>query len=594
MSGTRALKAATESLSQNPEQLLAVNVTDHCVVLAGPGSGKTKTLTTAMVRTLLEDVPEPRGVACITYNNECAFELEKRLSALGLEGGTRAFIGTVHGFALSQIILPFARCVFPDWPSEISVISEADRKVVVAQAYASIGGAGDPQNRWKFAETKRKSEIDRSVSAWRGTNPELPDFVEAYERILKDRNQIDFDGMPLLAYDMVSKFPWISEALKAKYPVLFVDEYQDLGYALHELVLKLCFESGIRLFAVGDIDQSIYGFAGAEPSLLEGLSARADVQTIRLRFNYRCGTDIIDASMAALGAERGYVGPDNAGKGAIRFHGVDGDEYAQAKYVAEVILPDLQSRGYALGEIGVLYRWAKHSDNLVAIADAKGVPVVRADNKALIKRNSPVSRFVERCAQWVVGGWKTAEPRFQRLCYDAISLVYGGTASDEEKRQIEHELITFLVPMDGAASTQSWLLDFKRDILSPWFARTRTISEHWDNVDEMIERTDPTKKGSADLKMAQFCGDSSGTGAINLSTFHSSKGREFRAVILLGMNNDVIPNWRSKSDPIKMNAERREFYVAVTRAEQELHVVFHKGHHSVFVRELYDRTQQNR
>jgi len=134
MSGTRALKAATESLSQNPEQLLAVNVTDHCVVLAGPGSGKTKTLTTAMVRTLLEDVPEPRGVACITYNNECAFELEKRLSALGLERGTRAFIGTVHGFALSQIILPFARCVFPDWPSEISVISEADRKVVVAQA----------------------------------------------------------------------------------------------------------------------------------------------------------------------------------------------------------------------------------------------------------------------------------------------------------------------------------------------------------------------------------------------------------------------------------------------------------------------------
>jgi DNA helicase II / ATP-dependent DNA helicase PcrA len=594
MSGTRALKAAIGSLFKNPEQFLAVNVTGHCVVLAGPGSGKTKTLTTAMVRTLLEDVPEPRGVACITYNNECAFELEKRLSALGLERSTRAFIGTVHSFALSQIILPFARCVFPDWPSDISVISEADRKDVIAQAYTAIGGAGDPQNRWKFAETKRKSEIDRSAPAWRDTNPELADFVEAYERILKDRNQIDFDGMPLLAYDMVSKFPWISEALKAKYPVLFVDEYQDLGYALHELVLKLCFESGIRLFAVGDIDQSIYGFAGAEPSLLEGLSARADVQTIRLRFNYRCGTDIIDASMAALGAERGYVGPDDAGKGAIKFHQVDGDENAQAKYVLEAILPDLQSRGVKLGEIGVLYRWAKHSDNLVSIAEAQGVPVVRADNKALIKRNSPVSRFVERCAQWVVGGWKTADPRFQRLCYDASSLVYGGTASDDEKRQLEHELITFLTPIDGAASTHSWLLDFKRDILSPWFARKRTISEHWDNLDEMIGRTDPAKKGGTDLKMAQFCGDSSGTGAINLSTFHSSKGREFRAVILLGMNNDVIPNWRSKNDPNKMNAEKREFYVAVIRAEQELHVVFKKGHHSVFVRELYDRTQQNK
>ena len=110
----------------------------------------------------------------------------------------------------------------------------------------------------------------------------------------------------------------------------------------------------------------------------------------------------------------------------------------------------------------------------------------------------------------------------------------------------------------------------------------------------MIGRTDPAKKGSADLKMSQFCGDSSRTGAVNLSTFHSSKGREFRAVILLEMNNDVIPNWRSKDDPKKMNVERREFYVAVTRAEQELHVVFRKGQNSVFVRELYDRTQQNK
>ncbi len=592
MSSTRALKAAIESLSQNPEQLLAVNAVDHCVVLAGPGSGKTKTLTTAMVRTLLEDVSEPRGVACITYNNECAFELEKRLALLGLERGNRAFIGTVHGFALTQIILPFARVVLPDWRSDVSVISEPDRKGVIAQAYASIGGVGDPQKRWKFAEEKRKSIVDRSNMSWRGTNPELADFIEAYEGILKVRNQIDFDGMPLLAYDMVSRFPWIAEALKAKFPVLFVDEYQDLGHALHELVLKLCFENGIRLFAVGDIDQSIYGFAGAEPSLLEGLSARADVQTIRLRFNYRCGTDIIDASMAALGAERGYVGPDGAGKGSIKFHQVDGDEYAQAQYFLDTILPDLQSRGYELGEIGVLYRWAKHSDKLVSLSEAQGVPVLRADNKALIKRNSPISRFVERCAQWVVGGWKTADPRFQRLCYDANFLVFGADASEHEKRQLEHELINFLAPMDGNASTHSWLLKFKREVFLPWFARRRTISEQWENLDEMIKRTDINQNG-VDLKMSHFCGDMSGSGAINLSTFHSSKGREFRAVVLLGMNNDIIPNWYSRNDPQKLSAERREFYVAVTRAEEELHIVFRKGSHSPFVRELYDRTQQN-
>ena len=169
MSGKRALTAALSTLAANAEQLQAAQIKDHCVVLAGPGSGKTKTLTTAMLRTLLEDVDEPRGVACITYNNECAFELEKRLAALGLERGARAFIGTVHGFALSQIILPFARCVFPDWPSDLSLISESDKNDVIFEAYAEVVGDGaDPKKRWEFASEKRKSEVDRSHPKWRG------------------------------------------------------------------------------------------------------------------------------------------------------------------------------------------------------------------------------------------------------------------------------------------------------------------------------------------------------------------------------------------------------------------------------------------
>jgi DNA helicase II / ATP-dependent DNA helicase PcrA len=88
--------------------------------------------------------------------------------------------------------------------------------------------------------------------------------------------------------------------------------------------LNLCFERGIRLFAVGDSDQSIYGFIGAEPSLLTSLAERPDVTTLRLRFNYRCGKRIINVSMAALGEERGYVGPENAHEGIIEFHPVRG------------------------------------------------------------------------------------------------------------------------------------------------------------------------------------------------------------------------------------------------------------------------------
>jgi DNA helicase II / ATP-dependent DNA helicase PcrA len=160
--------------------------------------------------------------------------------------------------------------------------------------------------RWKFAEAKRRRDVDPSHPVWRGPNPELADCVEAYEVELRRRSLIDLDDMPLLALQIVREHAWVCGALQAKHPILFVDEYQNLGHALHELVLLLCFGAGIRLFAGGDPAQSIYGFLGANPKLLESLTARPNVRAIRLRFSYRCGSSIIEASMAALGEERDY------------------------------------------------------------------------------------------------------------------------------------------------------------------------------------------------------------------------------------------------------------------------------------------------
>jgi DNA helicase-2/ATP-dependent DNA helicase PcrA len=110
------LKAA-EGLKANEQQCAAYESTGHCILLAGPGSGKTKTLTTKLARILAEDVHEPRGVACITFNNECAKELEDRLAKLGIEPSSRVFIGTVHSFSLTQIILPYAKVAGMGLPS---------------------------------------------------------------------------------------------------------------------------------------------------------------------------------------------------------------------------------------------------------------------------------------------------------------------------------------------------------------------------------------------------------------------------------------------------------------------------------------------
>lgn len=593
MLSDRALVQALADLKGNPEQAAAVVEKGHCVVLAGPGSGKTKTLTTAMARALIQDLADPRGVACITYNNDCAIELETRLARLGVTPGDRAFIGTVHSFALSQVIGPYARCVPVGLPEDVKVASRSQMRAAVETAYQnSIDGYDDPHERWKFASEKRLRDVDRTRPEWRGRNPELADFIEAYEAELRRQGLIDFDDMPLIAYRMIKENGWIRAALRARFPVLFVDEYQDLGHALHELVLLLCFEGGIRLFAVGDTDQSIYAFAGANPELLESLTRRPDVRTIRLRFNYRSGAKIIRASLGALGEERDYHGIDGAPDGDLSFWPVPYGHDNQAEAVASAIIPKLVEQGFELGTIAILYRAAWLGDKVAAALKDAGIPFVRTDTNALVKRSSRLARFIEECARWVTGGWRDADPPYSRLLSQAMTLVYGRHASEREEQDLSAQLMGFLnASLGSTETTHVWLQRFARELVTPWRAIARNSEQEWDVCVEMIANTDPAH--DLDLPLAHFAGRIEGSGRVNLSTLHSAKGREFEAVIMYGVNASDIPSTRDKSSQGSLREARRLFYVGVTRPKKHLSLVYQEHHHSPWVFELYQRSQQN-
>lgn len=593
MSNHLALAQAIADLERNPEQYDAVHERGHCVVLAGPGSGKTKTLTTAMARTLMEDVVEPRGVACITYNNECAIELEARLAKLGIASSDRSFIGTVHSFTLTQVIAPYARCIAGLLPDDFRVATRNESRAAVEAAYNAVfGDAGNPHNRWRFAEQKRRRDVDRNLPAWRGQNPELANFIETYEAELRRKGLIDFDDMPLIAFRMIKDHRWIRDALRARFPVLFVDEYQDLGHALHELVLLLCIEGGIRLFAVGDADQSIYGFTGANPGLLQSLTERVDVRTICLRFNYRSGAKIIRASMGALGEERGYRSVDGTPDGELTFWPVQGNHALQAQHIAETVLPTLLGRGFQPEQIAMLYRAAWLGDKVAEALERTDIPFVRSDGNALVKRNSRLARFIEACAGWVTGGWRDADPPYDRLLSQALGLVYGGRTSEDEEQALSRQLMAFLRSGIGAGeTTHAWLNRFLHDLLEPWQAIARNAHLEWEVCSEMIERTDPAQ--ALDMPLNIFSGRIEGTGRVTLSTLHSAKGREFDAVILFGINNGDIPNWRDNQSDRAQREARRLFYVGVTRPRKELCLVYREHHHSPWVAELYQRSQQS-
>ena len=583
---------AAEALRPNEKQWLAYETNGHCVLLAGPGSGKTKTLTVKLARMLSEDVDEPRGIACITYNNECARELENRLDALGIAPGGRVFIGTVHSFSLTQILLPYAKVAGLGLPDKFTVANRQQTRAALANAHARvIGGPENPQNWDMRLGRHRRRFLNRERSEWKTLDPQLTGLVEAYEAELRALGLIDFDDMPLLAVRALAANRWLRTAMVAKYPILAVDEYQDLGSALHAMVLGLCFSAGMRLFAVGDIDQSIYGFTGATPVLLRRLSERDDVETVRLGLNYRCGSRIVSASEYALGEERGYKAPDDAHEGTIYFHPCTGGYAAQARYLIKELIPEIRERqpDINLGEIAVLYPAAFLGDEVANAAAEHGYSVIRTDGNALYPRGSKLMRWLEQCAMWCCGGWRSGMPRLSRVVGEGARLFHEALTDEDERLAFQRDLTAILWGRrNETLGLYDWLIALRDDIIRPQADCARSLADEFGTLNDFITRIGPSGDVD-DFPLAEFARIGSGRDRINLSTLHSAKGREFDAVILFGAEEGRLP--RNNATDNDVREARRLFYVGFTRARHEIHLMYGQYNPSRFVTEVQERIE---
>lgn len=560
---------AADALRENKGQWQAYESQGNCVILAGPGSGKTKTLTIKMARILAEDVRPPRGVACITFNKECARELQRRLAELGVEDGQRVSIGTVHSFCLQHIILPYAHLTPLSKTYPITVASTSEAQALQQKALDKTIGT---HQQWGPRFDKyRRTHLNRTARSWLEDDEGAARAIEKYETLLDEKGLIDFDGMVLIGLHLVQTYPWVRKALLARFPVLVVDEYQDLGHALDLIVRCLCFDLGIRLVAVGDPDQSIYGFTGANPSLLKDLADRPDVTQVRLRLNYRCGSAIVEASKITLGENRDFESRANE-RGAVFFHEDSNGIADQGEFICRDLIPSALGRraGRGLGDIAVLYLDKNDGNRIAGVVQQVGWQFVRVDGNNPYQA-SPVTYWLEDCARWCGGAWRTGDIRLSDLTRKWLAF-NEGVRGEGERRDVQIALVRFLhrhrVPN---MKFHRWLGGFLEDCLGVMLKREPRLRDDKEKVARLLAATAP-EGPLAGFTVAFFGGQGGSPDHLTLTTLHSAKGLEYDVVIMFGLEDGRIPYYNDSGDTIR--EKRRLFYVGLTRARHEVHLVY--------------------
>lgn len=554
----------------NPGQQAAYDSRSHCVVLAGPGSGKTKTLVLKIARMLAEDVRGPQGVACITYSQECARELDRRLAALGLRDAPNLFVGTVHGFCMRHLLMPYGRLAGLDVPHPVTIATTQQAQATFIRVAEGLFGVNQP-HRMNDVGRYRRTRLDRDAPGWEH-DPDMARLALAYEGALRRDGLVDFDDLVVLGNRLVSDNDRVLPLVAARWPVLAVDEYQDLGLPLHRIVRRLAFDGGVRLFAVGDADQAVYGFNGADGNLLLELSRRDDVENVRLRLNYRSARRIVEASELALREPRGYQARDAERQAVVAFVERPGGLSDQAEHVVRQLIPEALAAkpGRTLGDIAILYRTATVGDRFAEELERAEHAFIRVDTKAPYRKVGLTS-WIEDCAQWCSGGWRGGQPRLGGLL-DRWAAFRRGRLGEAEERRVRLAVTSFLNRhRTDNSPAATFVAAVRAELVDPLCLTEPSLADQAEQVRLMYAAVEPDG-ALAGIDLAGLGGRDGSPSHVNMLTLHSAKGREFDVVFMVGMDEGAMP-WINEGED-ELRESRRLFYVGLTRARDAVHMVY--------------------
>ena len=564
-----------EQILEDPYQKAAYETDDSTVVIAGPGSGKTTILTLKIMKLLRSQIQEPHGLACLTYSREAAREFEERLDKLGYKKRRNVFLGTVHSFCISEILGNFAELYDYGISLPIKILPEKLEKQIYAGVLKYLGIK-------KFSKTEVDKERSLQIKGVSGikvnSNPIANKIAEEYEKRVRQAGYVDYEDVILISTRILQEHEYARRCVSAKYPWLVIDEYQDLGKPLHEIVIALFTQTEIKIFAVGDPDQSIYGFTGAIPDYLMELYKREDTISIELKNNYRSNQDIVDGSEIVLNLPRYYHAITRAGEEAeYTFISCQNGLEDQYDIFVNEIVPECIEKNIPLEEIAVLLSKNDECKELGLKCAEHEIPYYIAKHK--FERTDFV-KWLEECSVWINDKNKSSFEDIFEYWQNLILLHRNVKYMSENDILLMKQRL--LNALQDSIKRKGNLKDWVEYIfvvlnIEDLLDGSEILPDEWENLKSLKEEVSEEKYINYDTNKFSKIGKPDNQ--ITISTRHSSKGLEFEVVVMMGMEEKHFPGWWTDRDPKALEEANRICFVCVSRAKRAC-ILMHSSYYN--------------
>lgn len=599
----------------NPQQAEAViNTEGPMLIMAGAGSGKTKVLT-CRVANLLQKGVRPYRILAITFTNKAAAEMRERVNNMSGPAAKDVWLFTFHAFCARFLRMEIDK--LPGYGGNFAIYDTADSQNLIKQILKEMN-LDDKRfqpsgilSRISNAKNALQDAVAFARQAGDFYEQKVADIYSRYEQKLQLNNALDFDDLLMLSIKLLQENKEVREKYQDRFDYLLVDEYQDTNHAQY-LLTKFLAAKHRNICVVGDADQSIYGWRGADiQNILDFEKDYPDAKVIKLEQNYRSTQIILDAANAVIENNTGRK-PKNlwtenkSGADIIYFQAVD--ERDEARFVIEQLQNLQRTENKKLGDMAILYRTNTQSRIFEEMLIKSGISYNMvgglkfyerkeikdiiaylrvifnpADSLSLLRIINVPKRGIGDASLAKIQVYAAAN---NVSLFEAVSnaaAIDGLSSRFVSKLDDLAGIIFELMNLAGEAPVEDLIDRVLRDtgyLEELENERTPQAQSRIDNLHELIsvaqefaasEEENNLENFLAHVALVSDIDDTElGEDAITLMTLHSSKGLEFPVVFLVGMEEGLFPHARTLMDETEIEEERRLCYVGITRAKEKL------------------------